>query len=107
MYSKILVISIKRYVFFFRFTLFNGNISGKFLELVPPTKIEMLWRYKQWPSGHFSNVTIDIDQKQGYTSVTLTQTGVPKDEAETTKTNWERYYWNSMKQTFGFGSFLI
>lgn len=46
-----------------RFELFNGNISGKFEELIPGKKIVQLWRYKQWPEGHFSRVTIDIEEK--------------------------------------------
>lgn len=55
---------VNAFLFYFtRFSLFNGNISGKFLELSPNSKIGMLWRYKQWPSGHYSTVTIDIDQK--------------------------------------------
>lgn len=45
------------------FFLFDGNISGKFEELVPNKKIVQSWRYKQWPSGHYSNVVIDIEQK--------------------------------------------
>lgn len=90
-----------------QFSLFNGNITGKFLELIPNKKISKLWRYKQWPSGHYSNVTIDIAEKEDHISVTLTQNGVPTNEADTTKINWERYYWNSMRQSFGFGSFLV
>lgn len=45
------------------FVLFDGNISGKFEELVPNEKIVQTWRYKQWPSGHFSQVTIKLEQK--------------------------------------------
>jgi hypothetical protein len=28
-------------------------------------------------------------------------------EADSTKENWERYYWDAMKKTFGFGSFFV
>lgn len=45
------------------FVLFDGNITGKFEELVPNEKIVQTWRYKQWPSGHFSQVTIKLEQK--------------------------------------------
>lgn len=48
-----------------KFELFGGNIIGKFDELVPGKKIVKKWRYKQWPEGHFSSVTISIDQKVG------------------------------------------
>jgi activator of HSP90 ATPase len=58
------------------FELFGGNIHGQFLEITP-TKIVQKWRCKQWPSGHFSDVTLDICEKNDHTEVILTQTGVP------------------------------
>lgn len=45
------------------FELFGGNITGKFEELVPAKKIVQQWRYKQWPQGHYSKVTININEK--------------------------------------------
>lgn len=48
------------------FSLFDGNITGKFEELVPNEKIVQSWRYKQWPSGHFSQVIINFAQKVIY-----------------------------------------
>ena len=48
-----------------KFELFQGNISGTFVELDPNRKIVQRWRYKQWPSGHYSVVTMDIDEKVG------------------------------------------
>lgn len=89
------------------FILFGGNVHGKFQELVPNKKISQTWRLKQWPTGHFSNVVLDIEEKDDHTELQLTQTGVPVGEFDTTRNNWERYYWNSIKQTFGFGSFLV
>ncbi|XP_026471549.1 activator of 90 kDa heat shock protein ATPase homolog 1 [Ctenocephalides felis] len=88
------------------FKMFGGNITGTFQELVPAKKIVQTWRYKQWPEGHHSKVTIDIDEKTDHTEVTITQVGVPKSEVEITTANWERYYWESMKRTFGFGAFF-
>lgn len=46
-----------------QFSLFGGNIMGEFVELVPGKKIVQKWRFKQWPDGHFSTVTINIDEK--------------------------------------------
>lgn len=45
------------------FILFDGNVSGKFEELVPNEKIAQTWRYKQWPSGHYSKVIMEFQQK--------------------------------------------
>lgn len=46
-----------------KFSLFGGNISGEFKELVPGKKIVQYWRYKQWPDQHFSEVTFSIEEK--------------------------------------------
>lgn len=46
-----------------KFALFGGNVTGEFKELVPGKKIVQYWRYKQWPEQHFSEVTMNIDEK--------------------------------------------
>uniref|UniRef100_A0A6B2E8C1 Putative activator of 90 kDa heat shock protein atpase log 1 n=1 Tax=Phlebotomus kandelakii TaxID=1109342 RepID=A0A6B2E8C1_9DIPT len=88
------------------FAYFGGNVTGKFQELVPSKRIKQTWRLKQWPEGHFSTVLMEIEEKDDHSVLTLTQTGVPGSEEEATRNNWKRYYWDSIKQTFGFGSFL-
>jgi activator of HSP90 ATPase len=90
-----------------KFELFNGNIVGQFEELVPGKKIVQQWRYKQWPEGHYSVVTFNINEKSDHTEVNLVQTGVPSGEVDVTKENWQRYYWDSMKRAFGFGAFIV
>lgn len=89
-----------------RFSLFGGNITGKFTEIVPHTKIAQTWRYKQWPSGHYSNVELEFEEKDDHTLLKLKQSLVPSNEYETTMNNWNRYYFDSIRGTFGFGSFL-
>nr|CAH7755003.1 unnamed protein product [Callosobruchus chinensis] len=55
-----------------KFSLFGGNIIGLFDELVPAKKIVQQWRYKQWPEGHYSVVTININQKvSGYSLISI------------------------------------
>lgn len=46
-----------------RFSLFGDNITGEFEELIPGKKIVQKWRFKQWPAGHLSTVTLNIDEK--------------------------------------------
>lgn len=67
----------------------------------------MKWRLSGWPDGHFSDVTIDIDQKEGTTEVTMTQSGIPANDVERTKVGWSHYYWEAIKKTFGFGATLF
>ncbi|KAJ2961063.1 hypothetical protein NQZ79_g3604 [Umbelopsis isabellina] len=87
-----------------KFELFNGNVSGEIVEVVPDKKIVQKWRLKTWPESHYSEVTFTFDQSTDYTKLNLKQTGVPIGEEEMTLRNWTGYYWNSIKQTFGFGA---
>ena len=82
------------------FTLFDGNICGKFLTLKSPTQIEMEWKLKSWAKA--SNVSIEIKESgSGGSCLSIKQTGVPSGEAETVKNNWHTYYWNPIKRAFG------
>lgn len=90
-----------------KFELFGGNITGEFMELVPSKQISQKWRFKSWPSGHYSNVVMDLNQKDDQTELVLTQTGIPSSDLERTKEGWRNYYWESIKRTFGFGAMLI
>ncbi|KAJ2704465.1 Co-chaperone [Coemansia sp. IMI 203386] len=83
------------------FKLFNGHIEGKMTKLEPGKSIEQTWRVATWPKEHYSKVKIDLDQQSSSTRLTLKQTGVPFNEEDATKANWERYYWNSIKGSFG------
>ncbi|KAL7739785.1 hypothetical protein ACLKA6_018031 [Drosophila palustris] len=86
------------------FVLYGGNVLGKFEELVPEKRIQQSWRLKNWSSGHYSNVVIELEETSSSTMMTLKQTGIPASEYDAMRTNWHRYYWHSIKQTFGFGS---
>lgn len=90
-----------------RFEFFGGNICGEFESIVPNKQIVQKWRFKSWPKGHFSTVTIEIEQKEDCTELRLSQSGVPSNEVDRTKEGWQNYYWESIKRTFGFGATLM
>jgi len=89
------------------FELLGGNISGKYIEVTPFTKIVQEWRLKSWPGGITSTVTITIKQSKEDTKLFIKQTGVPIKEVESTKEGWHRYYIQAMKRSFGFGAALF
>lgn len=90
------------------FKLFGGNVSGEFTELESPTHIVQKWRLAQWPSGHFSTLSIWFDQNDidAVTVMRVEWKGVPVGQEEVTKRNWDEYYVRSIKTTFGFGTVL-
>ncbi|KAJ2877919.1 Co-chaperone [Coemansia aciculifera] len=83
------------------FKLFSGHIEGKYTKLVRGKTIEQTWRVATWPAGHYSTVKMELEQLSSSTRLSLKQTGVPFNEEDATKANWDRYYWNSIKGTFG------
>ncbi len=60
-----------------KFTIYDGEIEGENLELVPDKKIVQTWRYSDWPEGHYSTATFSLEEVDGGTRLTFTQTDVP------------------------------
>lgn len=93
------------------FSLFNGSIVGKQVELVPCERIVQKWRFSNWPQDHYSTVTITITEKEpGNTQLRLVQTEVPvadqfgnESVLETTERGWKEQVWNRIRAVFGYG----
>lgn len=86
------------------FRLFDGNVTGEYIDLVKNEKIVMRWRLKTWPDAHYSTVTLKLKQLIHGTELDLEQTSVPQDSMEMTKQGWRNYYWQSIKVTFGYST---
>jgi activator of HSP90 ATPase len=89
------------------FVLFDGNVQGKYVELKADSLIRQRWRFRGWPNGHYSDVSIRIEQRTDDTLVTLEQKSIPISDFERTENGWRRFYFDSIKRTFGFGSILF
>ncbi|KAK6505291.1 hypothetical protein TWF481_007198 [Arthrobotrys musiformis] len=89
-----------------RFKLFGGNVTGEFVELAQGEKITQKWRLPNWPEGHYSVMTIVLDQGVAATVLRLTWKGVPIGQEDTARKNFAEYYVRSIKITFGFGAIL-
>ncbi|CEP18235.1 hypothetical protein [Parasitella parasitica] len=86
------------------YEFFNGNVTGEILELVPNKKIVQTWRLKSWPAGHYSKVTLDLEEGSGFVTLKMSQTDVPVGEEENVEKNWSGYYWRAIKASFGYGA---
>ncbi|XP_026568250.1 activator of 90 kDa heat shock protein ATPase homolog 1 isoform X2 [Pseudonaja textilis] len=90
-----------------KFQLLNGIVTGEFIELVSAKQIAMKWRFKSWPEGHFATIVLSFIDKGNETEVCLEGKGIPATEEERTKEGWQRYYFEGIKQTFGYGARLF
>ncbi|KAI7799700.1 activator of 90 kDa heat shock protein ATPase homolog 1a isoform X2 [Triplophysa rosa] len=89
-----------------KFRLLEGNVHGQFAELITDQKIVMKWRFSSWPAGHTSTITLNFVDRGNETELTLEARGVPSNEEERMKGGWQRYYFEAIKQTFGYGARL-
>ncbi|ODV62068.1 Aha1p ASCRUDRAFT_80384 [Ascoidea rubescens DSM 1968] len=88
------------------YSLFNNNIQGKLLKLIPNEKIQMTWRLNDWKQNHFANLNISFYQSDSDTKLIADFTGIPIGEEDKTENNFNNYYIRSIKLTFGFGLVL-
>lgn len=86
------------------FSLFGGNVTGVFKELVPYETIKQAWRFKHWPAGHFSDVTLTITENADNCKLELVHSNIPESDVETTTSGWKSHQWTRMKSILGFGS---
>jgi len=81
-----------------RFSIYDGEIQGVNLELIPDQKIIQSWRYSDWPKNHYSKAAFTLQVIPNGTRLFFTQTGVPEEFVEEIKQGWKDYYWIPMKK---------
>ena len=87
--------------------MFSGSVEGENVALTPfdestgKATIVWKWRFNTWQPGHTSKVTIDLIEKDGGTSLELTQTGVPEEETERTEKGWKALLFDRLKAMLG------
>lgn len=84
------------------FQLYDGVITGCFLELKPYTEMRFAWRLKDWKVGVNSQVHIKFVKSKSGTKLELVQTNVPSDDVERTRQGWTKYYFERWKGIFGY-----
>jgi activator of HSP90 ATPase len=80
------------------FSIYDGDIQGVNIELVPDKKIIQSWRYSDWPQGHYSTATFLLEPSIQGTRLTFTQEDIPESKYEDIKQGWKDYYWKPMKE---------
>jgi len=83
-----------------QFSISDGEIEGRNVELVPDQKIVQTWRYSDWPAGHYSTITFQLTPVANGTRLTFTQIDIPEDKYADIKQGWIDYYWTPMKRLF-------
>jgi activator of HSP90 ATPase len=79
------------------FTLFDGHITGRHLELLPGKRIVQAWRTKQWNEGIYSIVKFEIKKQGAKTKLILDHIGFPKDQKKHLNAGWKQHYFEPLK----------
>ncbi len=82
------------------FSISDGYIMGKNLELVKDEKIVQAWKAQEdcWPDDHYSTVTFKLKPMMDGTALAFTQTGIPDECGDRFESGWKDYYWGPMKE---------
>ncbi|KHN41713.1 Activator of 90 kDa heat shock protein ATPase like [Glycine soja] len=93
------------------FSIFDGSVTGKNLELDEGKLIVQGWRFGSWPDGIESMVRIVFEEPEdGVTVVKLTHSDVPEEDrygnatvVENTERGWRDLIFQRIRTAFGFG----
>ena len=82
------------------FSIFEGEINGKNVELIQDKKIVQTWRGEDenWPKGYYSTITLIFEPKDDGTLIKFTHTDIPEGCYESVKEGWDEYYWQPLKE---------
>lgn len=80
------------------FSLFDGHIVGRNLELLPRRRIVQAWRAAAWPAGRFSIAGFELQSRGSGTKVILDHAGFPTEYAEHLAGGWHENYWVPLRK---------
>ena len=81
------------------FSIFEGDIIGKNVELIQDKKIIQTWRSEgeNWPKGYYSTITLIFEPVDDGTLIKFTHTDIPEGAYESVKEGWDNYYWEPLR----------
>ncbi len=78
------------------FSMFDGAITGRHVELVPGQRVVQAWRSQAWPEGVYSIVKFELSSDGGKTHLVFDQSGHPDAAHDMLSDGWHKMYWEPM-----------
>jgi activator of HSP90 ATPase len=75
------------------FSLFDGHIVGRNVELIPNQRIVQAWRVADWPAGVYSMVKFEFKSQTSGTHLVFDHTGFPEEFRDHLAAGWKSNYW--------------
>lgn len=76
------------------FSLFDGHIIGRNIELIPNKRIVQAWRVVDWPAGVYSIVKFELNSQGSGTHLVFDHTGFPEKWRDHLAAGWQSHYWD-------------
>jgi activator of HSP90 ATPase len=80
------------------FSVFNGHIIGRNLELVPNQRIVQAWRVVPWPEGVYSIARFELKAQGSGTHLVFDHIGFPEGLHDHLAEGWDSNYWELLKK---------
>ena len=80
------------------FSIFQGQIGGRNVELVPNQRIVQAWRPSHWDPGVYSMVRFELKPGAPGTKLILDHTGFPAGSFESLSSGWHSHYFEPLKK---------
>lgn len=80
------------------FSVFDGHIIGRILELVPDRRIVEAWRVVDWPAGVYSIARFEFKSQGSGSHLEFTHTGFPEGLKQHLADGWQQHYWDALKK---------
>jgi len=78
------------------FSLFDGHIIGRNVELVPNKRIVQAWRVVDWPAGMYTTVKFELTSQGSGTHLVFDHTGFPEKWRDHLAAGWQSHYWDQL-----------
>jgi activator of HSP90 ATPase len=82
------------------FSLFDGQITGRNVELIPDRRIVQAWRAGSFPEGIYSIVRFELQAQGAGTRMVFDHTGFPPKLRDSLASGWQEHYFAPLKKYF-------
>lgn len=79
------------------FSVHNGMVEGRNIEVVENKRIVQAWRVSEWPEGMYSLIKIEFIDNDGACTLVLDHSSFPEDAGEHLDSGWHKMYWEPLK----------
>jgi activator of HSP90 ATPase len=78
------------------FTLFEGWIVGRNIELIPGERVVQAWRPTHWNAGIYSIARFELKTVGRATKIIFDHTGFPEGDYDSLLSGWNGHYWDPL-----------